>query len=73
MSNNLLTVPEACRYLSISRATLYRLMDAGNIRRVRIGGAVRFRPDDLDAFIDASLDTADPDASGPRAGIGWAA
>ena len=73
MSNNLLTVPEACRYLSISRATLYRLMDAGNIRRVRIGGSVRFRPDDLDAFIDASLDTADADAAGLRAGLGWAA
>lgn len=69
----LLTVPDACRLLSISRATLYRLMGEGIVRPVRIGGSVRFRQSDLDAFIEASMATADPDAYGPRAGLGLAA
>ena len=69
----LLTVPEACRRLAISRATLYRLMGERRILPVKIGAAVRFKPDDLAAFIEASQATADPDAFGPRAGLGWAA
>lgn len=73
MPNPLLTVPEACRYLSISRAKLYRLMGDGTIWPVRIGGSIRFRPADLEAFVDECLATPDPDADGPRAGIGWAA
>ena len=73
MPNPLLTVPEACRYLSISRAKLYRLMGDGTIWPVRIGGSVRFRPSDLESFVDECLAAPDPDTSGPRAGIGWAA
>ena len=69
----LLTVPEACRHLAISRATLYRLMADGSIWPVRIGGSVRFRPSDLGAFVSTCLAAPDPDASGPRAGLGWAA
>lgn len=69
----LLTVPDACRLLSISRATLYRLMSDRIIRPVRIGGSVRFRPSDLEAFVSECLATPDTDASGPRAGVGWAA
>ena len=69
----LLTVAAACQHLAISRATLYRLMGEGTIRPVRIGGSVRFRPSDLEAFVDECLSAPDPDAAGPRAGIGWAA
>lgn len=68
----LLTTPEACRRLAVSRATLYRLMSEGRIRPVRIGASVRFKSDDLARFIEASQDTPDPDAAGPRAGLGWA-
>lgn len=73
MSTHLLTVPDACRHLAISRATLYRLMGEDRIRPVRIGAAIRFKADDLAAFIEASQDAPDRDASGPRAGMGWAA
>lgn len=69
----LLTVKDACRHLAISRATLYRLMSEGRIRPIHIGAAVRFKADDLAAFIEASRATPDPDASGPRAGLGLAA
>lgn len=72
MSKSLLTVAAACQHLAISRATLYRLMGEGSIRPVRIGGSVRFRPSDLEAFVSECLATPDTDASGPRAGLGWA-
>ena len=68
----LLTVKDACRHLAISRATLYRLMSEGRIRPVKIGASVRFKADDLTRFIEASQATPDPDAAGPRAGLGWA-
>lgn len=33
----MLTVPEACRYLRVSKWTLYRLMHAGKLKTVKIG------------------------------------
>ena len=47
----LLTVAEAARYLSISRTTLYRLTDRGEIAVVRLSRDPRFLKSDLDAFI----------------------
>ena len=72
MSNQLLTANQVAERLAISRATLYRLMGKGKIAPVRLGAAVRFRPEDVDKLIEESLDKPDPDAWGPRAGIGWA-
>lgn len=37
----LLTVPEAAAELRVCRATLYNLIAAGQLRRVRIGRSVR--------------------------------
>lgn len=69
----LLTVPQVCERLAVSRATLYRLIGERRILPVKIGAAVRFKADDLAAFIEDSQAAHDPDASGPRAGLGWAA
>ena len=33
----MLTVPEACRYLRVSKWTLYRLMQAGKLKTVKLG------------------------------------
>lgn len=53
MQNNLLTTPEAASYLSVSVAFLERDRWAGaRIPFVQIGErAVRYRREDLDAFI----------------------
>ena len=52
----LLTVPEACKSLGISRATLYSLISQKRLQVVKIGpgakAGVRFRPQDLDDFAE---------------------
>ncbi len=44
----LLTIPQLCRYLSISRATLYRLDLPG---RLKVGNQVRFHKPTIDQWI----------------------
>lgn len=50
-----LTYEDVCQRLKISRAHAIRLVDAGILRPIRLGGAVRFRASDL-----ANLDAAKP-------------
>jgi excisionase family DNA binding protein len=40
-SKDLLTAEEAAHKLSLGRTKIYELMDAGEIRAIRIGGARR--------------------------------
>jgi len=47
---------EAAAMLSIGRSTLYDLIDRGDLVPIRIGRCVRFRPEDLRAFIDRLSD-----------------
>jgi len=68
----LLTVADVARQLQVSRPTVHRLKASGKLPAVRFGRSVRFRPDDVAALIAACLAAPDPDASGPRAGLGWA-
>ena len=42
---------EAARYLGLSQASLERLMRSG-LAYIRVGNRVRFRPEDLAAFIE---------------------
>lgn len=49
----LMTVAGVCKHLAISRATLYRLIDDGSIRPLHISKTVRFKPADVDAFIES--------------------
>lgn len=44
----LLTIPEVCRYLGISRATVYRLDLPG---RLKIGNQVRYHKASIDRWI----------------------
>ena len=41
----------AAEYLSISTRKLWELTNCGEIPHVRIGRSVRYRPEDLDAYI----------------------
>ncbi len=59
---HLLTIDEAANYLAIPKATLYtwRTRRAGfGPRAVKIGGCLRFRRSDLDAWIDAHVEQPD--------------
>lgn len=50
----LLTVPQVMAALAIkSRATLWKWEQSGHLTPVRIGRAVRYRPEDVQAFITA--------------------
>ncbi len=51
MSEPLLRLPEAAAELSVSLSTVKRLVAAGELPVVRVGSAVRVRPEDLRRFV----------------------
>jgi excisionase family DNA binding protein len=52
-----LTINEAARVLAVERSTIYRLLAAGELQTVRVGKRQRFRPEDLDAYLERSRET----------------
>ena len=50
----LMTPNEAASFLSVSTRTLKRLVAEGALRAVKIRGSMRFKLEDLGAFIEAS-------------------
>lgn len=52
----LLTVREVADRLGISLSSAYRIANSGSLRVRRISGARRVRPEDLEQFIEASLE-----------------
>lgn len=59
----LLTVPEAARLLAIGRTSLYRLIQDGDLRVVKIGRATRVPLVDLQAFVDDARRESTRDSS----------
>lgn len=53
----LLRLPEAAAQLQVSRATLYRIIEAGALKPVKIGGATRFRAEDIERIRSEGCDT----------------
>lgn len=51
----LLGLAEAARRLAIAPRTLRRIAAEGRIPYARIGRALRFRPGDLEAFVEGSV------------------
>jgi excisionase family DNA binding protein len=49
-----LSTKEAARHLGIATATLYRLIDAGELPAYRFGRVIRLQQAEVDAFIEAS-------------------
>lgn len=47
----LLTVNDVTRLLVISRDSVYRLVRSGALKPVRVGERLRFRPEDIDAYL----------------------
>ena len=50
----LLTADDVARILNCSKSLSYRFMQDGSIPVVRLGRAVRVRPQDLETFIEAN-------------------
>lgn len=44
----------AAQKLGLTLRTLYAQIDEGNLKAYRFGRVIRLKPDDLDAFIEAS-------------------
>jgi excisionase family DNA binding protein len=54
-STLLLSYKFAAERLGISARTLRRLVDAGELRPIRIGALCRFSPDELESFVAKRL------------------
>ncbi len=51
-TDRLLTVEEVASRLAVSRWTVYRLVRAGDLNRIRVGGSTRFRLADVKTLIE---------------------
>jgi excisionase family DNA binding protein len=54
--NRLMTVADVAGWLSVSNSLVYQLVESGKLPIYRIGnrrGAIRFRPEDIEAYLKA--------------------
>ena len=51
--NEWMSTDAACKYLGVSAATVYRLVDEGLLAAYRPSRSIRFRRSDLDAYLEA--------------------
>ncbi len=56
--NELLRVADVARLLRLCRATVYRLVERGELPSFRIGNSIRFHPEDLSGWLHASCPSA---------------
>ena len=50
--SDLLTVGQLACHLGISKWTVYRLVRSSELRAVRVGERIRFRPEDVTAYLE---------------------
>lgn len=58
----LLTISEVSTYLSIKQKTIYAKVEAGEIPHYRIGRLIRFRLDEIDAWLGGCKNYNKPEA-----------
>jgi excisionase family DNA binding protein len=56
MNKAWLTPCEVAEYLSVSKRTIYRLIDDGKLQAIKIRGSMRIKGVSVDAFIDEQLE-----------------
>ena len=57
MDDRLLTIPKTAEILGVHRITIYREIERGRLRRVKIGKAARIRASEVERFVAASTET----------------
>jgi putative molybdopterin biosynthesis protein len=57
MIKALLTIKDVMTRLQVSRATIYRLIERGELKPFKIGRSLRFDEQDLNSFIALKKDT----------------
>ncbi|MBN1461695.1 MAG: helix-turn-helix domain-containing protein [Armatimonadetes bacterium] len=50
-NNTILKVRDVCKLLGVGQSTVYRAVETGRLPAVRIGTAIRFRPEALEQFL----------------------
>ena len=61
------SVDELCQYLNIKKSTVYALAQSGSIPFYRVGRLIRFKPDDVQAWVEGHRsDNIDKDKRGKR-------
>jgi len=55
------TVSDVMEYLQVSRRTVERLVDAGELRSLKFGRNVRFRREDIESFLENSVVEPEPE------------
>ncbi len=55
----LVDVPEACRLLSLSRPTLYRLFERGALHPVHVGSKVLIPTSDIERWVESLSEERD--------------
>ena len=50
----LLTIREVARYLKVVPMTVYRMIDRGDLKAVKVGRAWRIRREDLERYLNRS-------------------
>ena len=53
MTDQILTLKEVADYLKLTEKTAYRLVAEGKLPGFKVGGAWRFKREDLEAWIEA--------------------
>ena len=54
----LLTITEAAEVLGVQRSTIYRLLRDSDLVAVRVGKRLRFRPSDLEDYLERHREAA---------------
>ncbi|MBI2166683.1 MAG: response regulator [Candidatus Omnitrophica bacterium] len=60
LKKSLLSVPEVVSILNVSRRTVYYWIQKGILLPVRIGGTIRFHPEDILALVEKDREGAPP-------------
>ena len=55
MHDEILTVPEAADYLRVNPASVYRLIQHGNLRPLRVGRVIRLTKTEIERWVEDQL------------------
>lgn len=54
----LLSIRDVASVLGVHRNTVHRLIGTGQLQPIRVGRLARFRPEDVDAYLERNRETA---------------